>query len=132
MTPTRSLVTHRSPFSYHETIAQLLHAIDERGLELFAQIDHAANARGAGLDMLPTAVLVFGDPATGTPLMLASPDFALELPSRLLVREEPDGSVSVLHHDALGLGGRYGLGVQELGGLAAITGLVDAALAPAG
>ena len=124
-----SLASHRSPFSHEQTVARLRQAIDQRGLRLFAQIDHAAAARGAGLEMPPTVVLVFGDPATGTPLMLANPDFALELPSRLLVRQERDGSVFVLHHDAVSLGERYGLRPELLGGLALLSSFVDAVLA---
>ncbi len=125
------LVVHRSPFSFGQTLARLLEAIHDRGLCLFAQIDHAANAEGARLQMPPTTVLVFGDPATGTPLMLAAPDLAIELPSRILVREEQDGSVSVLHQDAGQLGERFGLQPEELAGLAALSGFVDAALAGA-
>ena len=108
-----------------------MRAIDARRLQLFAQIDHAAAARRVGLDMPPTVVLVFGDPATGTPLMLANRDFALELPSRLLVRQEPDGTLSVVHYDAVQSGERYGLSREVLGGLASLVGFVDAALAEA-
>ncbi len=91
-------------------------ASHDRGLCLFAQIDHAANAERARLQMPPTTLLVFGHPATGTPLMLAAPDLAIELPSRILVREEQDGSVSVLHHDAGQLGQRFGRGTSWLAG----------------
>lgn len=123
-----ALVVHRSPFSYDETVARLHHAMQERGLRLFAEIDHAANARAVGLDMPATLVLVFGDPARGTPLMVAHPDFALELPSRLLVREGLDGSVSVLHHEARSLGEQYGVGPGMLEGLASLAGFIDVAL----
>lgn len=125
-----SVVAHPSPLPVEETLTRLLGAIDDKGLSLFAQFDHAANARGAGLDMPPTTVIVFGDPSTGTPLMLSSPDLALELPSRLLVRQNDDGSVSVLHHDAVALGERYGLRPEAVAGLASLAGFVDAALAP--
>jgi uncharacterized protein (DUF302 family) len=123
-----TLVVHRSPFSYDETLTRLRHAMQERGLQLFAQVDHAANARGVGLDMPATMVLVFGDPTQGTPLMVAHPDFALELPSRLVVREDPDGSVSVLHHEARLLGERYGLAPEVLEGLASLVRFIDVAL----
>lgn len=123
-----AVVVHPSPHCFEETLARLLGAIDDKRLSLFAQFDHAANARGAGLEMPPTTVIVFGDPATGTPLMLSSPDLALELPSRLLVRQNGDGSVSVLHHDAVALGERYGLRSEAVAGLASLAGFVDAAL----
>ena len=125
------LVVHRSPFPHRETVTRLRRAVEEGGMRLFAQFDHTENARSVGLDMPPTVVLVFGDPTKGTPVMLARPDFALELPSRVLVREETDGSVSVLHHDAHLLGARYDLGPQVLAGLASLTRFIDTALAEA-
>ena len=86
-----------APFS--ETVARMRSGIRERGLILFAEIDHQQNARDAGLDMLPTRVLIFGSARAGTPLMLAAPDIALELPLRVLVREEADGSVVLVYLD---------------------------------
>jgi uncharacterized protein (DUF302 family) len=126
---TAATVVHPSPLSFDDTLARLLDAIGERGLTLFARVDHAANARTVGLQMPPTVLILFGNPSAGTPLMQASPDFALELPSRLLVREADDGTVSVLHHDADALGSPYGLRPEQLGGLRALAGFVDAALA---
>ncbi len=75
---------------------------------MFAQVDHAANAAMAGLEMLPCSVLIFGDPAIGIQVMIESPDFALELPSRVLIRTRRDGSVVVVHHNAVQLAAGYG------------------------
>jgi uncharacterized protein (DUF302 family) len=74
-----------------EAAARLRAVIQERGLTLFAEIDHQQNARDVGLDMPAARVLIFGSARAGTPLMLSSPDIALELPLRVLVREQPDG-----------------------------------------
>jgi uncharacterized protein (DUF302 family) len=59
---------------------------------VFAEIDHAAGAKAAGLDMAPAVVVIFGNPKGGTPLMQAAPDMALDLPLRMLVRATPDGA----------------------------------------
>ena len=96
--------------------------IRERGLTLFAEIDHQQNARDAGLDMLPTRVLIFGSARAGTPLMLAAPDIALELPLRVLVREEADGSVVLVYLDPERLAAGFGIATlaPSIAGLAAI------------
>ncbi len=96
-----------------ETVLQRLHdIIRERGLTLFAEIDHARNAHEAGLEMPNARVVIFGNAKAGTPLMLAAPDIALELPLRILVREQPDGSTVLVHHDPARLAAAFG--VDEL------------------
>jgi uncharacterized protein (DUF302 family) len=82
-----------------EAAARLRVVIQERGLKLFAEVDHQQNARDVGLDMPKTRVLIFGSALAGTPLMIASPDIALELPLRVLVREELDGSAVFVYLD---------------------------------
>ncbi len=79
------ILTRSSPYSVAETLTRLEAAITERGLTVFARFDHAAAARSAGLQMPETTVLVFGNPRAGTPVMLAAPLIALELPLRVLV-----------------------------------------------
>ena len=67
-------------------------------MTLFARIDHAAGARDAGLEMPPTVVLIYGNAKGGTPIMLAAPDVALDLPLRVLVREDSAGHAMVSFH----------------------------------
>lgn len=74
-----------------ETVARLEAGVKEHGLRLFARIDHAAAAEEVGLKMRPTLVLVFGNPRVGTPLMLAAPTLAIDLPFRVLVWEDAAG-----------------------------------------
>jgi len=107
---------------FEETVARLRSAVQERGLTLFAEIDHQQNARDAGLDMPKTRVLIFGSARAGTPLMLAAPDIALELPLRVLVREEADGSVVLVYTDPERLAARFGVATlaPSIAGLAAI------------
>ena len=96
--PAEHYVEHASPEAFESTLARLRTAIADAGMTLFAQIDHAAAAQGVGMAMPPTTVLIFGNPRGGTPAMLAAPRAALDLPLRVLVREESDGRVRVGFH----------------------------------
>jgi uncharacterized protein (DUF302 family) len=111
------LMTYRAAGSVEETVQRLVALVEGAGAQVFAVIDHAAGAREAGLQMPDTQVIVFGNPAAGTPLMLAAPDIAIDLPLRILVRQEPDGRTSVLHHDPKELADRYGLPADLTGPL---------------
>lgn len=92
-----ALVKFNSARTFDDTVATLRQGLAEQGMTIFAEIDHAGAATRAGLKMPSTKVLMFGNPKAGTPLMLAAPDVALDLPLRVLVRER-DGRVEVLMH----------------------------------
>ena len=94
------VVEQVSAVAFAPTLDRLVEAIQAAGLTVFARIDHAAGARGAGLAMPPTTVLLYGNPKGGTPLMLAAPLAALDLPLRVLVREAEDGRTLVSFHPA--------------------------------
>jgi uncharacterized protein (DUF302 family) len=83
-----------SPFAFQETVQRLVDALIGHGIKVFATWDQQAEARAVGLDMPPTTLIVFGNPKAGTPLMLARPESALDLPLKVLVTES-DGQVSV-------------------------------------
>ena len=87
-----------SAVRFQPTVDRLAKAIESAGLTLFARIDHAAGARDAGLDMPPTVVLIYGNAKGGTPIMLAAPLVALDLPLRVLVREDANGQAVVSFH----------------------------------
>jgi len=93
------IVELTSGLSFADTVARLKNAIETAEMTIFAQIDHAAGASEAGLTMPPTLVLIYGNPRGGTPIMLAAPHSALDLPLRALVREE-NGRVLVSYHPA--------------------------------
>jgi uncharacterized protein (DUF302 family) len=93
------LRTVQSNTPFDDVIARLHDVIHERGLTLFAEIDHAQNAHDVGLTMPPTRVLIFGSAKGGTPLMLAAPDIALELPLRVLVRERSEKLTELMYTD---------------------------------
>jgi uncharacterized protein (DUF302 family) len=124
------LIERSSPDGIAETIQRLVDTATSSGVTVFATIDHAAGARSVSLDMPETRVLIIGNPAAGTPAMLAAPDLALELPTRLLVRGASPGTPgsTVVFNDPTVLGNKYGLGPEEVAGLAGIAKLVDRAL----
>src|SRR5258708_37808533 len=89
------IVTRPSPFSVEETLERLQEAIHSRNLTLFAHIDHSGEAKRAGLTMQEAHVLIFGNPKGGTPLMIASPLLALDLPLKVLVWHRANDQVWV-------------------------------------
>ncbi len=92
------LVERVSAFAFDRTVERLSAAIAKAGMTIFAVIDHARNAREAGLAMPASTVLLYGKAAGGTPIMLASPRSALDLPLRVLVREDDEGQVLASFH----------------------------------
>jgi uncharacterized protein (DUF302 family) len=114
------IIRSESPFA--QVIERLHELIRERGLTLFAEIDHAQNARDAGLEMPEARVLIFGNAKAGTALMLASPDIALELPLRILVRQQNDGHTDLLYIDPGRLTAEFGIPdlASSIAGLSAI------------
>jgi uncharacterized protein (DUF302 family) len=87
-----------SAHPFEATLERLMAAIAQAGLILFNRIDHQAGAREAGLEMPPTTVLTYGHPKGGTPIMLAAPLAALDLPLRVLVRVRDDGQTVIAFH----------------------------------
>jgi uncharacterized protein (DUF302 family) len=94
----RDVVELRSVLSFAETVIRVEEEIAARGLQVFARVDHAANARAVGLVMPPTTVVTFGNALGGTPLMVKAPALALDLPLRILVRQASD-RVLVSYHE---------------------------------
>jgi uncharacterized protein (DUF302 family) len=86
-----------SAYDFETTMTRLTAAIAHAGLKLFARIDHAGAAHEFGLDMPPTVVLIYGHPKGGTPIMLAHPDAALDLPLKLLIREQANQQTTLLY-----------------------------------
>jgi uncharacterized protein (DUF302 family) len=91
-------VEYASPVGFDQTLERLVDAIKRAGMTVFATIDHAAGARDAGITMPPTTVLIYGSPKGGTPIMLAAPLVALDLPLRVLLREAADGLALMSFH----------------------------------
>ena len=89
-----------SPYSFSETIKRLESLVQAQGLTIFCRIDHSGDAEKAGLKMLSTQVIIFGSPKGGTPLMIASPTVAIDLPLKALIWEDGGGKVWVSYNSA--------------------------------
>ena len=102
------IVTRRSNHSVDETAARLQAALEAKGVKVFALVDHSGEAKKAGLYMPNTKLLIFGNPAAGTPLMLSAPSTAIDLPLKILLAEDGEGRVSVSWNDPDYLQRRHG------------------------
>lgn len=122
------IITKLSSSSVEETVKRLEEAILSRGLTIFAHINHSEEARRVGLTMQEAQVLIFGNPKGGTPLMIASPLLALDLPLKALVWQSTDGSVWVSYTSVAYLAARYSIPQELTGTIAGIDGVVDSAL----
>jgi uncharacterized protein (DUF302 family) len=87
-----------SPHTVDETVNRLKSILAQRGVQVFALIDHSGEAEKVGLKMRPTKLLIFGNPKGGTPLMVAAPTLAIDLPLKALVWEDEGGKVWVTHN----------------------------------
>ena len=121
-----ALVEKHTSRSVAETVSRLCEVIAARGLKLFAVIDHSGEAAAAGLELRETKVVIFGSPQAGTPVMVAQPLAALDLPLKVLVWD--DGGRTTLTYTAPeALAARYGLPAGLAAPLAGIDALTDAA-----
>jgi uncharacterized protein (DUF302 family) len=91
--PDNGMVHLRSPYPVPETLRRLESLLQSKGVAIFARVDHSGEAEKAGLNMRPTQLLIFGSPKAGTPLMVASPTLAIDLPLKALAWEDSDGAV---------------------------------------
>ena len=108
MTDRIGLTAVPSKYSVEETVNRLEAAFGEKGLKIFALVDHSGEAEKAGLKLLPTKVIIFGAPKAGTPLMIAAPSLAIDLPLKALVAEDGAGKVTVTYNDPEYLRERHG------------------------
>lgn len=96
--PDNGMVHLRSPYSVSETLKRLDSVLQSKGLAVFARIDHSGEAQKVGMKMLPTQLIIFGSPKGGTPLMVASPTLAIDLPLKALVWQDEGGKVWVSYN----------------------------------
>ncbi|HEV2464834.1 MAG TPA: DUF302 domain-containing protein [Acidobacteriaceae bacterium] len=109
-----------SSHSVDETVQRLEVILKQKGIKLFCVVDHSGEALAAGLAMPPTRLLIFGNPKAGTPLMLAAPSAALDLPLKILVAEQPDGKALLSWNDAAWLQVRHGFPAEMQSVIAAV------------
>jgi uncharacterized protein (DUF302 family) len=123
-----NIVTETSAYSVDQTVDRLVRAVTRHNLTLFTVVDHSGGAHAVGLDMPDTKVVIFGNPRSGTPVMLAAPLSALDLPLKVLVRADPDGTTYVSYLATTAFVARYGLGADIVAPLDGIRAIVSEAI----
>jgi uncharacterized protein (DUF302 family) len=128
MTPNRDrgIIDTPSNHSVDETVEQLKGILQAKGVTLFALVDHSGEAEKAGMEMRPTKLLIFGSPKAGTPVMLAAPSSAIDLPLKILIWEDREGKVWVSYNSLTYLQERHGLPKELLQNIAAVETLAAA------
>ena len=112
-----------SPYSVPETLRRLESLLQTRGLAVFGRIDHSGEAEKVGLKMRPTELILFGSPKQGTPLMVASPTLAIDLPLKALAWEDASGKVWLSYNAPEYLKQRHNIPddlVKNIGGIGAL------------
>jgi uncharacterized protein (DUF302 family) len=117
------IVDLASHHSVDETVERLKSVLHAKGVMLFAVIDHSGEAEKAGMKMPRTKLLIFGNPKSGTPLMLAAPSSALDLPLKILVWEDAARKVWISYNSPAYLAKRHGLPPELISNIAVIEGL---------
>ena len=118
MLPDNGMVHLNSRYSFAETLGRLESSLEQHGLKVFCRIDHSGEAEKAGLRMQPAQVIVFGSPKAGTPLMIASPTLAIDLPLKALVWEDGEGTVRVSYNSPEYLQRRHGVPADLIANIA--------------
>ena len=116
-----------SHHSVDETVEKLKTILKSKGVTLFAVVDHSGEAEKVGMKMPPTKLLIFGSPKAGTPLMLAAPSAAIDLPLKILVAEDAQGKAWISYNSADYLKERHGLPDNLLPNIAVVQALAAAA-----
>lgn len=114
------IITKPSNHSVDETVDRLKGILQSKGVTLFALVDHSGEAERVGMKMRPTKLLIFGSPKAGTPLMLAAPSIAIDLPLKILVWEDDQGKVWVSYNSPDYLKQRHGLPEEFLANIAVV------------
>jgi uncharacterized protein (DUF302 family) len=127
-TPDNGMTHIRSPYSFAETCQRVESRLREKGLNIFCVIDHSGEAEKAGLKMNPTQVILFGSPKGGTPLMVASPTLAIDLPLKALIREDAGGKVWVSYNNPEYLQQRHDIPADLLKNISGAGQLLQAAV----
>lgn len=119
-TSDNGIITQPGNYSMDVTVEKLKALLQARSVTLFALIDHSGEAEKVGMKMPPTKLLIFGNPKGGTPLMLASPSSAIDLPLKILVAEDAAGKVWVSYNSPAYLKERHGLPENLLQNIAVV------------
>jgi uncharacterized protein (DUF302 family) len=116
----QGIVDIRSHQPVHQTVEKIRSILAVKGVTLFALVDHSGEAEKVGMKMRPTQLLIFGSPKAGTPVMLAAPSIAIDLPLKLLVWEDETGQAWISYNSAEYLGTRHNVPGELMQNLAAV------------
>lgn len=108
-TETDGLIIKKSDFGVTKTLDRLGIALERAGIKVFARIDHTKGAQSVGMELPPTAVIIFGTPKIGTPLMTSNPAIGLDLPLKAVAWKDSDGTVNLAYTDPAWLAKRYAI-----------------------
>ena len=122
------IISKPSTFSVRETLDRLEAILRAKGITVFARIDHSGEAEKVGMKMPPTQVLIFGNPKGGTPLMLAAPTSAIDLPIKALAWQDSDGSVWLSYNDPQYLKRRFAVNDEDIKAIAAASTVIEQAV----
>jgi len=122
------LVHTASPRSVPETLKRLRTLLESKGLTIFGVVDHSGEAAKVGMQMKPTQLLIFGSPKGGTPVMVAAPTVAIDLPLKCLVWEDADGKVWITQNTPEYLQQRHGIPSDLVKNLAGAAALIEKAV----
>jgi uncharacterized protein (DUF302 family) len=117
-----------SKYAVDVTVKRLESVLAERGVRVFAVIDHSGEAEKVGMKMRPTKLVIFGSPKGGTPLMVAAPSVAIDLPLKALVAEDAEGKVWVSYNSPEYLQQRHGVPEELIKNIAVVGALVAKAV----
>jgi uncharacterized protein (DUF302 family) len=126
-TPSNGIVELVSQSSFAETLDKLTKILTQKGVTIFAVIDHSGEAAKVGIEMRPTKLIIFGNPKDGTPVMLASPPAAIDLPLKILIAENEAGKVLVSYNTPEYLAQRHSIPSDLAEKLAAVKLLAEKA-----
>jgi len=128
MTPdNKGMIDKPSNHPVEDTVRNLQNILKAKGVTLFAVIDHSGEAEKVGMKMCPTKLLIFGNPKAGTPLMLAAPSLAIDLPLKILVWEDSQGKTWVSYNSPEYLQQRHGIPQDLLHNIAVVDALATKA-----
>src|SRR5271165_207751 len=117
------LIHLASVHSVDQTLQRLEDLLKQKGVALFARVDHSGEAAKVGLEIRPTKLLIFGSPKAGTPLMQAAPTVAIDLPLKALFWQDAEGKVWLTYNDPAYLQQRHGIPAELLPNIAGVAGL---------
>lgn len=126
--PNNGMVHLSSRYATDETFTRAQAAVNAKGIHIHAAIDHSGDAAAAGLAMRPAKLLIFGNAKAGTPLMIAAPTLAIDLPLKVLVWEDADGRTWVSYNSPEYLRQRHGVPEELMQNLAAVRAVAEEAV----